>query len=379
MAVLERNFADYYDLPPNGTVGLGGGVTLDIVGIGMAPEYFFITTEDGGFFAQANFAALFTSLTTAQEIAGRPGQVNDLVLALRDGADVETVRSQVQAAFDASDTGLGVTVMTKQDEDAYRILYDDIEGDRQFWNVFAGLILVGAAFGAFNLSSRMVEAQRRELGIGMALGASRVQLAMRPMLVGVEIAIAGVVMGIAIGALAVELIRPVYTTMLPLPVWITDFQWDQFVRGARTRVHDPARRNGLAGVAVGANDPGRRDRDHPSHPARRSVAPAAPAPVAAERVPPHATGQRAAHSPAHPADGTGHRRSRGHARGHPRHDGLVRRHHGPQRCRGAGRPPRPGRRRPRLDRARQRARGRRSAAKPTASARCHQCCSWEVV
>ena len=232
VAVLERNFADYYDLPPNRTVGLGGGGTLDIVGIGMAPEYFFITTEDGGFFAQANFAALFTSLTTAQEIAGRPGQVNDLVLAVRDGADVATVQSQVQAAFDASDTGLGVTVMTKQDEDAYRILYDDIEGDRQFWNMFAGLILVGAAFGAFNLSSRMVEAQRRELGIGMALGASRVQLAMRPMLVGVEIAIAGVAMGVAIGALAVELIRPVYTTMLPLPVWITDFQWDQFVRGA---------------------------------------------------------------------------------------------------------------------------------------------------
>lgn len=232
VAVLERNFADYYDLPPNGTVRLGGGVTLGVVGIGMAPEYFFITTEDGGFFAQANFAALFTSLTTAQEIAGRPGKVNDLVLSLRDDADVETVRSQVQEAFDASDTGLGVTVMTKEDEDAYRILYDDIEGDRQFWNVFAGLILVGAAFGAFNLSSRMVEAQRRELGIGMALGASRVQLAMRPMLVGVEIAVAGVVMGIAIGALVVELIRPVYTTMLPLPVWITDFQWAQFARGA---------------------------------------------------------------------------------------------------------------------------------------------------
>ena len=37
---------------------------------------------------------------------------------------------------------------------------------------------------------------------------------------------------VAIGALAVELIRPVYTSMLPLPVWMMDFQWDQFVRGA---------------------------------------------------------------------------------------------------------------------------------------------------
>ena len=60
--------------------------------------------------------------------------------------------------------------MRAADEDAYRILYDDIEGDQQFWNIFAALILAGATFGAFNLASRMVEAQRREIGIGMALG-----------------------------------------------------------------------------------------------------------------------------------------------------------------------------------------------------------------
>ena len=232
VAVLERNFADYYDLPAGGTVRLGGGVALDVVGIGMEPEYFFITTEDGGFFAEANFSVLFTSLTTAQEIAGRPGRVNDLTIALRDAADVERVRPQLQAAFDASDTGLGVTVMAREDEPAYQMLYDDIESDRQFWNVFAGLVLAGAAFGAFNLSTRMVEAQRRELGIGMALGASRVQLALRPMLVGLEIAVAGVALGIGVGVLAVELIRPVFTRMLPLPVWVMGFQWGPFLRGA---------------------------------------------------------------------------------------------------------------------------------------------------
>lgn len=232
VAVLERNFAGYYDLRSGDTVRLGGGTTLDIVGIGMAPEYFFITTEEGGFFAEANFSALFTSLATAQQIAGRDGQVNDLVVDLRNDADIEAARSELQEAFNSSDTGLGATVMTRQDEDAYRILYDDIEGDRTFWNVFAGLILAGAAFGAFNLSTRMVEAQRRELGIGMALGASRWQLALRPMFVGIEIALAGVVLGIAVGVLAIELIRPVYTSMLPLPVWITDFQWSQFARGA---------------------------------------------------------------------------------------------------------------------------------------------------
>ena len=59
--------------------------------------------------------------------------MNDLVLSLRDRRRRrDRCASQVQEAFDVSDTGLGVTVITKEDEDAYRILYDDIEGDRQF-------------------------------------------------------------------------------------------------------------------------------------------------------------------------------------------------------------------------------------------------------
>ncbi|MCU0259377.1 MAG: FtsX-like permease family protein [Ilumatobacteraceae bacterium] len=230
VVVLERNFADFYDLGLDGSVRTSGGRELEVVGHGSGPEYFFVTTEDGGFFAQANFAALFTSLATAQDLTGRPGQVNDLVIALRDGVDTAAAQAEVERAVES--LGLGTTVMTRDDEDAYRLLYDDIEGDRKFWNVLAALILAGAAFGAFNLSSRMVEAQRREIGIAMALGMSRRQLAIRPMLVGVEIAVVGVVFGVLVGLLAIAGLRPVYTSFLPMPVWITDFQPANFVRGA---------------------------------------------------------------------------------------------------------------------------------------------------
>ncbi|HEX6569345.1 MAG TPA: FtsX-like permease family protein [Acidimicrobiales bacterium] len=232
VALVERNFADYYDLPPAGEVRVAGDRALRTVGIGLAPEYFFVMTEEGGFFAQANFAALFTSLATAQDLAGRPGRVNDLVLTLAPGVDQAEAAAAVEDAFAASGTGLGVTVMRTRDEDAYQVLYDDIEGDQQFWNIFAGLILAGATFGAFNLSSRMVESQRREIGIGMALGWSRRRLAVRPLLVGAQIALLGAVFGVLMGLLVMAALRPVYTSMLPLPVWHTDFQPAVFVKGA---------------------------------------------------------------------------------------------------------------------------------------------------
>ncbi|HVM52927.1 MAG TPA: FtsX-like permease family protein [Acidimicrobiales bacterium] len=227
--VLERKFAAHYDLPPTGEVRVGG-TTARYVGQGDSPEYFFVVTEEGGFFAEANFAVVFTSLETAQQLAGRVARVNDLLIRLAPGVDRAEARRAVTTKF--TDTGLGVTVLEPRDEDAYRVLYDDIDSDQKFWNVFAALILAGATFGAFNLASRMVEAQRREIGIGMALGFTRRRLMFRPLLVGVEIAVLGVVFGIGVGLAVDAALRPVFTGMLPLPVWHTDFQPATFARGA---------------------------------------------------------------------------------------------------------------------------------------------------
>ena len=78
----------------------------------------------------------------------------------------------------------------------------------------------------------MVEAQRREIGIAMALGSSRSQLALRPMLVGVQIALTGVVLGIGVGLAAIWALRPVYVRTLPMPIWHMGFQWGAFAQGA---------------------------------------------------------------------------------------------------------------------------------------------------
>lgn len=230
IAVIEQNFADFHDLPAQGTVRVAGGQEVRTVGKGLAPEYFLVMTEEGGFFAQANFGVLFTSLETAQRLTGKPDRVNDLVLELGPDADPELVVRQLEAALEES--GLGATVMRPEDEDAYRLLYDDIDGDRRFWNIFSVLILAGAAFGAFNLASRMVESQRREIGIGMALGWGRGRLAARPLLVGAQIAVLGALFGVAMGLLIMAALRPVYTGLLPLPTWRTELQVDMFLRAA---------------------------------------------------------------------------------------------------------------------------------------------------
>ena len=94
------------------------------------------------------------------------------------------------------------------------------------------LILAGGAGGLLTLATRIVEAQRREIGIGMALGVPARELAIRPLLLGVQIAVAGVTFGTVLGLLSGDLFRGVLEDLLPLPVTVTPFEFGVFARGA---------------------------------------------------------------------------------------------------------------------------------------------------
>lgn len=223
VALLEHKFAAYYDLPPTGELRLSGDRTLPYVGTGLSPEYFIVFTEEGGMMAEANFAALFVSLATAQELAGRPGLVNELLFKLAPGADPEVVQAEVTTAV-TSLAEVGLSFMEPADDQAYNLMYEDIDSDELFWRWMAYLFLAGAVFGAFNLATRLVEAQRREIGIQMALGLPPRRIAIRPLLIAVQIASLGVLLGLAIGWLIGRAFGDVLQSMMPLPVFLMPFQ-----------------------------------------------------------------------------------------------------------------------------------------------------------
>jgi putative ABC transport system permease protein len=104
--------------------------------------------------------------------------------------------------------------------------------DARLWRVIALLVLFGAALAASNLTTRIVEAQRREIGIGMALGVPPRLLAVRPLLFGAQVALLGVVLGVLVGwALGIPL-RSLFVDMVPLPIWRTPLQLDVFAQAA---------------------------------------------------------------------------------------------------------------------------------------------------
>jgi putative ABC transport system permease protein len=231
VGLLDVHFARHYGLPETGRLALGGG-GLRYVGLGVGPEYFIIVGEQRNILAEANFAVVFTSLQTAQRLLARRGLVNDLVVTVRPGADVQRLAGEISAAMRRQLPTTGFELTRKEEDDTYRLLYNDIDSDQQLYSVFAVLILLGAAFASFNLVTRMVEAQRREIGIGMALGAPPRLIAVRPLLVGLEVALIGALLGVAVGVAVDSLLGGVFRTYQPLPVWRTEFQPLLFLEGA---------------------------------------------------------------------------------------------------------------------------------------------------
>jgi putative ABC transport system permease protein len=223
---LEANFARHYELPPSGEISISGGQRLTYVGYSLTPEYFLVTTEQGGLLAEANFAAVFAPLETAQALTGQDGKVNDLVLTLALGTNPEAVRSQLEAAFSQT---LGATVTSRDEDPSFRLNDRDIEGDQQVFEILAILVFAGAVTAAFNLSARIVDAQRREIGIAMALGLQPWRIAIRPMLVGAQVALLGVVLGLGAGYVIGQSLISLARELQPLPQWKTPFQVDLFV------------------------------------------------------------------------------------------------------------------------------------------------------
>jgi putative ABC transport system permease protein len=234
VGVLDLMFARENGLPDRGSVRLSGGATMQYTGHGQSPEYFILTPGQGAlpFLGQESYAVVYTTLHTAQNLLGRPGQVNDVVLTVLPGTDTDRLAAEIQDALQHNDPPLGATVTDRAELDSYRILYDDIEGDRRLWQVLGSLLLLGAAFAALNLTSRVIEAQRHEIGIGMALGVPARVLALRPLLFAAQIALGGVLLGLVVGWLVGIPLSGVFVDLLPLPVWHTDFQAGEFAKAA---------------------------------------------------------------------------------------------------------------------------------------------------
>ncbi len=230
--LLDYHFVQQHRLPPQGVISIAGN-PVSYVGSVLEPEYLNTTTPMGSTIQGAQTrAVVFAPIGLVQRLAGAPGQANDVVALVRPGDNVEQVGRTLSTRLKRTLPDVAMIVTTHGDNALVQALYNEIGSEQRIFNIFALLILAGAGFAAFNLTRRVVEAQRRDIGVEMALGVPPRQISIRPIALATEIAVAGVAVGVlagwAIGSLVIDVIR----TQLPLPYWVTPWQPDLFVEAA---------------------------------------------------------------------------------------------------------------------------------------------------
>ncbi|MCD4685421.1 MAG: FtsX-like permease family protein [Anaerolineae bacterium] len=228
--VVDYAFADYHTLEVGDPIQISGGEMLDFVGLGQQPEYFYLLPDDGTFVVQGNFAILYMPLSTIQQLTGREGLVNGAAFLIAEDADPAVVQAEIERRMLAEFSDTGYDFNTQAEDPTGELMYADAEGDQEIWNMVAMLFLIGAALGAFNLAGRIVESQRRQIGIGMALGLPRKWIAFRPMLVGLQIAVLGTIFGLLIGLGLGALFADLLKTRLPLPYWKTSLYMPGYIQ-----------------------------------------------------------------------------------------------------------------------------------------------------
>ena len=234
-ALLEFKFARHHDLETGAQLLLGGGLEVEVVGLGQLPEYFVVMPagEFGFFMGEASFAAVVLPLAAVQSHYQQAGQINDLLFLLDEQADRAAVQAAIEDAVTRSFPGVGITISTREEDPVHNLLYSDAVEDQVMLNFFAIILLVGASLAAFNLAGRIVESQRRQIGISMALGVPRSWIAVRPLLMGLQIAFLGMLLGLALGLLFGRWLGDLTMELAPLPYWSgTILHWSSFLLAA---------------------------------------------------------------------------------------------------------------------------------------------------
>lgn len=230
VAALEYKFARHYNIEPGATIRISGDHELESIGNVHAPEYLMVMPDTAMFLAESSFAVVFTSLETAQQVTGRAGLVNNAVVQVDAGADLDTVWEGIESRVASAFPDFSIDINAREDDPVHKLLYSDAKSDQQTWDSIAIVFLIGATLGAFNLAGRMVEAQRREIGIGMALGLPRRWIAFRPMLVGIQIALLGTLLGLVFGVIINQFFVAVVKDMMPLPYYKITFYLPGYIR-----------------------------------------------------------------------------------------------------------------------------------------------------
>lgn len=229
--LLLDSFARARGIAPGDTlsVTLGGGrQRFRVTGLALSPEFIFSAPPGALMPDDRRFAVIWMARGAAAAAYDMDGAFNDLLLL--------TSRARPEAAIiDEVDRLLapfgGQQAYGRDQQISAKFVGEEIRGLRAMSALLPPIFLAVAAFLLNVVIGRIVQAERREIGLLKAFGHRGAEIAAHYLEMVLIIALAGAALGAALGVLAGRALIPTYAGVYKFPYLVYDIRPGPFAAG----------------------------------------------------------------------------------------------------------------------------------------------------
>ena len=220
--LVDPQFAEANSLAYNDTVNIVAGgrqVPLTMVGTASGPEFIYPIEDISSMIPDpTSFGIIMIPHNQAQQVLDMPGQINQVLLKLVPGTDEEKVAREVKTILEPYGN---LADYARENQLSHVILQGELDQLMTTSRSLPMIFLLIAAFIQFIIVSRMVKAQRLQIGVMKALGYNNRQIIWHYTGYAISVAVTGAFLGTVLGLLFSSYFSQTYAYYFNLPETIS--------------------------------------------------------------------------------------------------------------------------------------------------------------
>jgi putative ABC transport system permease protein len=229
--LLLQAFANAHDLRPGDQIHAtmnGARRSFRIVGLAQGPEFLYTTAPGEMIPDDARFGVIWMSRSALAAAYDMNGAFNEVLLSLSREANEPAVLDAVDRIL-APYGGFGAYPLA--DQASNRFISEEISGLEAAAVGVPPIFLAVAAFLLYIVISRMVQAEREEIGLMKAFGYTNLEVGTQYFKLVMAIAIGGALAGCLLGIAGGRALIQVYTAYFKFPFLVFSLDAASFVIG----------------------------------------------------------------------------------------------------------------------------------------------------
>jgi len=229
--LLLEGFAKVHDLSPGDRISAtmnGSRRSFRIVGLAQSPEFLF-SAPPGEFMPDdARFAIIWMSNSALAAAYDMNGAFNEALISLSHEAKPRQVIADIDLLL-ATSGGFGA--YSRDDHVSDRFIQEEIKGNKISSKVVPPIFLGVAAFLLYIVVSRMLQAEREQIGLLKAFGYTSYEVSIHYFKFVLAVAIGGAILGCILGVISGRSMLAVYQIYYKFPFLLFQIEPSAFLIG----------------------------------------------------------------------------------------------------------------------------------------------------